>query len=124
MSPLTVERTSVSRTFRAAAMLARPAVRHAASACSRNSTGVGPLSWPTSTAGWSTSKTKVRSWRAPPPTPKESAMVPRLWVPLTHWLWAQNWNLAASGAGLASTLLELRALVGLASDPAASPSPS
>jgi hypothetical protein len=43
-------------------------------------------------------------------------MVPRLWVPLIHWLWARNWNLAASGAGLASTLLELRALVGLASD--------
>ena len=25
-------------------------------------------------------------------------MVVRLCVPLTHWLWARNWNLAASGA--------------------------
>src|SRR5215471_18580415 len=25
-------------------------------------------------------------------------MVVRLWVPLTHWLRARNWNLAASGA--------------------------
>jgi hypothetical protein len=25
-------------------------------------------------------------------------MEQRLWVPLTHWLWAQNWNRAAPGA--------------------------
>ena len=30
-------------------------------------------------------------------------MVPRLWVPLTHWLWARNWNLAASGACLTAS---------------------
>lgn len=42
-------------TPRAAATLAMPAVRQAAIACSRNSTGVGPLPVPTSTAGWSAS---------------------------------------------------------------------
>ena len=42
MSPSTVEVTSVSSTPRAAAMLARPAVRQPASAWSRYSTGVGP----------------------------------------------------------------------------------
>ena len=41
MSPSTVDSTSVRFTPRAAAMLAMPAVRQAASACSRNSTGVG-----------------------------------------------------------------------------------
>ena len=56
MSPSTVDSTSVRLTPRAAAMLAMPAVRQAASACSRYSTGVGPLSVPTSTAGWSASK--------------------------------------------------------------------
>ena len=44
MSPSTVEVTLVSSTPRAAAMLAMPAVRQAAMACSRYSTGVGPLS--------------------------------------------------------------------------------
>ena len=53
MSPSTVEETLFSFTPRAEAMLATPAVRQAAMACSRYSTGVGPLSWPTSTAGWS-----------------------------------------------------------------------
>src|SRR5436190_1066303 len=41
MSPSTVEDTDVRFTPRAAAMLAMPAVRHAARACSRYSTGVG-----------------------------------------------------------------------------------
>ena len=82
MSPVTVERTSVSVTPRAAAMLARPAVRQAARACSTNSTGVGPLSRPTSTAGWSASKTNSRSCERSSPTPKKSEIVERLWVPL------------------------------------------
>src|SRR6266498_850675 len=111
MSPVTVERTSVSRTRRAAAMLARPAVRHAASACSTNSTGVGPWSWPTRTAGWSASKTKLRSWERSSPTPKKSAMVLRLWVPLCHSLWARNWNLAASGACLTASRVANRVAV-------------
>ena len=46
MSPVTVDRTSVRVTLRAAAMLAMPAVRQAARAWSTNSTGVGPLSLP------------------------------------------------------------------------------
>src|SRR5918993_1183536 len=46
MSPSTVEVTSSRLIPRAAAMLARPAVRQAAMACSRNSTGVGPVSLP------------------------------------------------------------------------------
>src|SRR5512133_4066096 len=111
MSPVTVERTSVSRTPRAAAMLAKPAVRQAASACSTNSTGVGPWSRPTSTAGWSASNTKVRSCERSSPTPKKSAMVLRLWVPLCHWLWARNWNLAASGACLTASRVANRVAV-------------
>ena len=55
MSPSTVEETRRSVIPRAAAMFARPEVRHAAMACSRNSTGVGPWFDPTSTAGWSAS---------------------------------------------------------------------
>ena len=42
MSPSTVEETRRSVMPRAAAMFARPEVRQAAMACSRNSTGVGP----------------------------------------------------------------------------------
>src|SRR6266545_6106596 len=30
-------------------------------------------------------------------------MVLRLWVPLSHWLWARNWNRAASGASLTAS---------------------
>ncbi len=51
MSPSIVEVTLVSVTLRAAAMLAMPAVRQAASACRTYSTGVGPSSSPTKTAG-------------------------------------------------------------------------
>ena len=92
-------------------MLARPAVRQAASACSTNSTGVGPLSRPTRTAGWSASKWKVRSCVRSSPTPKKPSMVLRLWVPLTHWLWARNWNLAASGAALTASRVANRVAV-------------
>ncbi len=53
MSPSTVEETLFSFTPRAAAMLAMPEVRQAAMPWSRYSIGVGPLSCPTSTAGWS-----------------------------------------------------------------------
>ena len=53
MSPVTVELTEVRWTPRAAAMLTSPAVRQAAKACSRNSTGVGPWSEPVRTGGWS-----------------------------------------------------------------------
>src|SRR3954467_14047916 len=103
MSPLTVERTSVSVILRAAAMFASPAVRHEASACRTNSTGVGALSWPTSTAGWSAPKTNVRScWRSSP-TPKKSLIDERLWVPFIHSLWARNWNCAAAGACLTAS---------------------
>ncbi len=111
MSPATSERTSVSRTPRAAAMLARPAVRQAASACSTYSTGVGPLSVPTSTAGWSASKWKVRSWVRSSPTPKKPSIVPRLWVPMTHSLWARNWNFAASGAAFTASSVANRVAV-------------
>src|SRR5262245_37342240 len=38
-------------------------------------------------------------------------MVPRLWVPLTHWLWARNWNLAASGACLTASRVANRVAV-------------
>src|SRR4029453_12097393 len=38
-------------------------------------------------------------------------MVPRLWVPLTHWLWARNWNLAASGACLTASRVAKRVAV-------------
>src|SRR5215207_210927 len=111
MSPYTVEWTSVSRMPRAAAMLASPAVRQAASACSMYSTGVGPLSWPTSTAGWSASKWKLRSCVRSSPTPKYPWIVLRLWVPLSHWLLARNWNCAASGAPLTASSVANRVAV-------------
>src|SRR6266566_8661082 len=38
-------------------------------------------------------------------------MVVRLWVPLTHWLWARNWNLAASGACLTASRVANRVAV-------------
>src|SRR4029450_8384312 len=38
-------------------------------------------------------------------------MVPRLWVPLTHWLWARNWKLAASGACLTASRVANRVAV-------------
>jgi hypothetical protein len=38
-------------------------------------------------------------------------MVPRLWVPLTHSLWARNWNLAASGACLTASRVANRVAV-------------
>src|SRR6266511_6458228 len=38
-------------------------------------------------------------------------MVLRLWVPLTHWLWARNWNLAASGACLTASRVAKRVAV-------------
>jgi hypothetical protein len=63
MSPSTVDSTSVSFTPRAAAMLPMPAVMQAAIAWSRNSTGVGALSAPTSTFGWSASNWTSPVWR-------------------------------------------------------------
>jgi hypothetical protein len=38
-------------------------------------------------------------------------MVVRLWVPLTHWLRARNWNLAASGACLTASRVANRVAV-------------
>src|SRR5512132_2829032 len=38
-------------------------------------------------------------------------MVPRLWVPLTHWLWARNWNRAASGACFTASRVAKRVTV-------------
>src|SRR5215510_9579614 len=38
-------------------------------------------------------------------------MVELLWVPLSHWLCARNWNLAASGAGLTAFKVANRAAV-------------
>src|SRR5260370_30558378 len=38
-------------------------------------------------------------------------MVVRLWVPLTHWLWARNWNFAAAGACLTASREAKRAAV-------------
>ena len=51
MSPSMVDDSSLRRMPRAAAMLPMPEVMQAHNACSRNSTGVGPWSAPTSTAG-------------------------------------------------------------------------
>ena len=69
MSPSTVEVTLVSSTPRAAAMLAIPEVRQAASAGSSISAGVGAWSLPTNTSGWSVSMTVgcwcCISWPAP-----------------------------------------------------------
>src|SRR5262249_27241722 len=69
-------------------------------ACRTNSTGVGPLSRPTSTAGWSAPNSKVRWWVRSSPTPKKPWIVLRLCVPSSHSLAARNWNLAACGAAL------------------------
>src|SRR5499426_3145366 len=38
-------------------------------------------------------------------------MVERLWVPLSHWLCARNWNLAASGAALTASRVANRVAV-------------
>src|SRR6266550_1424379 len=38
-------------------------------------------------------------------------MVLRLWVPLSHWLWARNWNRAASGAALTASRVANRVAV-------------
>ena len=70
MSPSIVERTSVSRTLRAAATYTSDVVRQAASACSRYSAGLGPVSVPSRTAGSPASITnacarEVSSWPAP-----------------------------------------------------------
>src|SRR5690606_3772055 len=80
-----------------AAMFAMPAVRHAASAWSRNSTGVGPQSAPTSTAGWSESYVKSYLWRCSPPAPENGAILLWLCVPEIHLLTARNLNCASSG---------------------------
>src|SRR5262245_34853206 len=111
MSPDTMELTSVSLIPRAAAMLARPAVRQVARAWRTYSIGVGPLSWPTRMAGWSASKVKVRSWVRSSPTPKNPWMVLRLWVPVSHWLLARNWKAAASGAALTASRVAKRVAV-------------
>ena len=55
MSPSTVAVTSSRSMPRAAATLARPLIRHAPRALRSSSAGVGALSAPTSTAGWSAS---------------------------------------------------------------------
>ena len=73
-----------------------PAVRQAAMACSRYSTGVGAWSEPTRTSGWSDSTTVscrcCISW----PAPKKPEYVDRLWVPRTQVLLARNRNAAIS----------------------------
>src|SRR5215207_6004809 len=38
-------------------------------------------------------------------------MVPRLWVPLTHWLWARNWKRAAWGVCLTASRVANRVAV-------------
>src|SRR5215207_4112553 len=38
-------------------------------------------------------------------------MVPRLWVPLTHWLWARNWKPAAWGVCLTASRVANRVAV-------------
>jgi hypothetical protein len=38
-------------------------------------------------------------------------MVVRLWVPLTHWLWARNWKAAASGTSLTASRVANRVAV-------------
>src|SRR6476646_8721764 len=38
-------------------------------------------------------------------------MVLRLWVPLSHWLLARNWNCAASGAALTASRVANRVVV-------------
>src|SRR4051812_47500414 len=111
MSPATVELTEVSVIPRAAAMLTRPAVRHAARACSRNSTGVGPLSEPVSTGGWSASKVNPPSRSSSWPAPKYPSMTLRLWVPLIQSLDARNWNFASSGWSRTASRVVSRAVV-------------
>ena len=111
MSPSTVDSTDVRLMPRAAAMLAMPAVRQAASACSRNSTGVGPLSVPTSTAGWSASKVNGCLWVISWVAPKKPWNVERLWVPLTHLLVARNWKSAISWFALTALMVAKRVAV-------------
>ncbi len=97
MSPSTVERTSVSVTPRAAAMLAIPEVMQAAIAWSRNSTGVGASSPPTSTAGWSASYSWTPLCACTPPAPLNGSIRLRLFVPRIQRFVARNWNFASSG---------------------------
>ena len=61
ISPSSVEETSVSRTLRAAATYTSVVVRHAASACSSASTGLGPVSAPSRMPGAPASSTKFRA---------------------------------------------------------------
>src|SRR4051794_21855723 len=97
MSPVTVEVTALSRTPRAAAMLTMPAVRHAARACSRNSTGIGALSAPVSTWGWSASSTVSLTWDRSCSAPWKSEMVDLLWVPVSQVWRARSRNSPSSG---------------------------
>src|SRR3954447_3052283 len=111
MSPSTVEDTSVRVTPRAAATLAMPAVRQAASACSRYSTGVGPLSDPTSTGGWSASKVNGCRWVISCFAPWKPWIVDWLWVPLSQRFVARNWNLARSASARTASRVANRVAV-------------
>src|SRR5215475_5428171 len=111
MSPSTVEETSVRVTPRAAAMLAMPAVRQAARACSTYSTGVGPLSVPTSTGGWSASNVNGSRWFISCLAPWKPWMVERLWVPLIQVLVARKRNFAMSGSPLTASIVANRVAV-------------
>ena len=111
MSPSTVEETSVKVTPRAAAMLAMPAVRQAARACSTYSTGVGPLSVPTSTGGWSASNVNGSRWFISCLAPWKPWMVERLWVPLIQVLVARKRNFAMSGSPFTASIVANRVAV-------------
>src|SRR5690242_20544083 len=111
ISPSTVEETSVKVMPRAAAMLAMPAVRQAARACSTYSTGVGPLSVPTSTGGWSASNVNGSRWVISCLAPWKPWMAERLWVPLIQVLVARKRNFAMSGSPFTASSVANRVAV-------------
>ena len=65
---------------------------------------------PTSTAGWSASKTTCARGCAPGRR-RSSRRCARLWVPLIHRLWARNWNWAGSGCLLTASRVANRVVV-------------
>ena len=97
MSPSTVDSTDVRGcTPRAAAMLTRPAVRQAARAWRRNSTGVGPWSLPDEHGRVVGVEGERRLWVISCRRRRSRGSSLRLWVPLTQRLMARNWKSAIS----------------------------
>src|SRR5690606_24590181 len=61
------------------------------------------LALPTSTAGWSASKVKARSWARSSPTPNKPWIVLWLWVPSIQRPSERNWKRAAAGASFTAS---------------------